>query len=107
MEIQKYNEDLVSSNTVITILEYVTKLNDKFYNNDISFIDDFLELVDKDAFCIHHDMLMIYGIYKMSSGSNDIKKYLNNKVLLKTMIINKMSELIRTVMIMLIKLIIF
>ena len=74
MEIQKYNEDLASSNTVITILEYAKKLNDKFYNIDISFIDDFLELVDKDDYCIHHEMLVKYGASQMSSGSNDIKK---------------------------------
>ena len=60
MEIQKYNEDLVSSNTVITILEYVKKLNDKFYNIDVSCIDDFLELVDKDDFCIHNELLYKY-----------------------------------------------
>ena len=50
------------------------KLNDKFYNIDISFIDDFLEIVDKDDFCIHHEMLVKYGASQMSSGSKDIKK---------------------------------
>ena len=37
MEIQKYNEDLISKNEEIIILDYVKKLNDKFYNIDISF----------------------------------------------------------------------
>ena len=76
MEIQKYNEDLISKNEEIIILDYVKKLNDKFYNIDISFIDDFIELVDKDDFCIHHEMLVKYGASQMSSGSNDIKFFL-------------------------------
>ena len=53
MEIQKCNEDLISKNEEIIILDYVKKLNDKFYNIDISFIDDFIELVDKDGFVYH------------------------------------------------------
>ena len=31
-EIQKYNEDLISKKEEIIILDYVKKLNDKFYN---------------------------------------------------------------------------
>ena len=73
MEIQKYNEDLISTNEEIIILDYVKKLNDKFYNIDVSFIDDFIELVDKDDFCIHHEVLFKYGASQMSSGYNDIK----------------------------------
>ena len=36
MEIQKYNEDLISYNEEILILDYVKKLNEIFYNIDIS-----------------------------------------------------------------------
>ena len=73
MEIQKYNEDLISKNEEIIISLFVKKLNDKFYNIDISFIDDFLEAVNNENFCIHRDMLAKYGASQMSSGSNDIK----------------------------------
>ena len=32
------------------------------YHIDITFIDDFINLVGKDEFCISHDMLLKYGI---------------------------------------------
>ena len=75
MEIQKYNEDLILSNTDINILEYVKKLNDKFYNIDISFIDDFIELVDKDDFCIPHELIYKYGVLS-ERDAHDVKRLL-------------------------------
>ena len=37
-EIQVYNQKLVIEDEVITIIEYVKKLNDTLYHIDISFI---------------------------------------------------------------------
>ena len=104
MEIQKYNEDSISTNEETIILDYKKKLNDKFYNIDISFIDEFIELVDKDEFCIYHEMLVIYGASQMSSGSNYIKNLWNNTFLLKTRIIKKHVRRSAELMIILIKL---
>ena len=69
-EIQAYNQKLVNGNEVITIIEYVKKLNDTFYHIDISFIDDFIELVDKEGFIISHDMLFKYQILSKTSSTN-------------------------------------
>ena len=69
-EIQAYNQKLVNENDVITIIEYVKKLNDTFYHIDISFIDDFIELVDKEGFIISHDMLFKYQILSKTSSTN-------------------------------------
>ena len=54
MQIQTFNQKLVDENVDINIIEYVILLNENFYNMDISFIDDFIILVDKDECCIHH-----------------------------------------------------
>ena len=73
-EIQAYNQKLVNENEVITIIEYVKKLNDKFYHIDIPFIDDFIDLVNKEDCCINHEILAKYEITSLTSGSNDAKK---------------------------------
>ena len=86
MEFQKYNEDLILSNTDINILEYVKKLNYKFYNIDISFIDDFIELVDKDGFCIPHELIYKYGVLS-EHDAHDVKRLPNNIIFLKMSII--------------------
>ena len=69
-EIQAHNQKLVNENEVITIIEYVKKLNDTFYHIDISFIYDFIELVDKEGFIISHDMLFKYQILSKTSSTN-------------------------------------
>ena len=61
-QIKEVNESLVRENSEITILDYVKKINDMFYNIDISFIDDFIEFVDKEDFIIHHYLLEKYGV---------------------------------------------
>ena len=55
------------------------KLNDTFYHIDISFIDDFIELVDKEDCCIKHILLQKYDIYKLTAASNDVKRMLEQK----------------------------
>ena len=72
-EIQAYNQTLVHEGEVTTVIEYVKKLNEKFYHMDISFIDDFIELVDKEGFIIHHSMLEKYGVLKIRD-SHDMKR---------------------------------
>ena len=72
-EIQAYNQKLVNENEVITIIEYVKKLNDTFYHIDISFIDDFIELVNKEGFIISHEMLFKYNILSKSDSSQVLR----------------------------------
>ena len=56
MQIQNFNQKLIDENVEINIVDYVKLLNYELYHIDISFIDDFINLVNKDEFCINHDM---------------------------------------------------
>ena len=76
MEIQKYNEDLILKNEEIIISDYVKKINEKFYNIAIQFINDFLELVDKDVFCIHHELLYKYDALTGEIRSSNVLRLL-------------------------------
>ena len=73
LEIANFNQELLKNNSDITIVEYVKKINDEFYKIDISFIDDFMDLVGKNECCIHHDMLVKYGVLSLTSGTYDVK----------------------------------
>ena len=74
MQIQEFNHKLVEDKIDISIIEYVIELNEKFFNIDIHFIDDFMDLVDKDECCINYELLIKYGITSMIGGIGDIKK---------------------------------
>ena len=74
MSIQEFNQMLVEDGSDITIVDYIKEINDRFYNIDINFIDDFIELVDKDKCCIPHDMLFKYGVLSSSAGSHNVLK---------------------------------
>jgi phage anti-repressor protein len=76
-EIDKYNNNLVSSKTIINIIDYVKAINKLKYNIDINFIDEFIELVNKDECCIHHNMLQKYNILNLKNGSTNIKRILD------------------------------
>jgi hypothetical protein len=76
-EITKYNNSLVDSKTIINIIDYVKAINKLKYNIDIDFIDEFIELVDKDECCIHHEMLQKYGILNLKDGTHHIKRILD------------------------------
>ena len=43
-QIQEFNEQLIQENRDITIIDYVKELNNKYFNIDISFIDDFIDM---------------------------------------------------------------
>ena len=75
-KIQEYNEKLVENNINIGIVEYVKNLNGHFYNINIDFIDDFIDMVDKDECCIPHEYLTKYGVTQMTGGSSDVKRIL-------------------------------
>jgi exonuclease VII small subunit len=75
--VQEYNDYLIESKLQVDIIEYVKTINKIKYNIDISFIDEFIELVSKDECCIHHDLLQKYGIISLNKGSTDIKRLLD------------------------------
>ena len=76
--IQQFNEFLVKENIDLTIVEYVVGLNDKFYDIDITFINEFMELINKDDFIIHHTMLDKYNVLNtIEKNSGHIKRLLD------------------------------
>ena len=74
--IEDYNTYLVENQVNVNIIEFVKEINKLKYNIDISFIDEFIELVSKNECCIHHNMLEKYGISNLKGGTSDIKKIL-------------------------------
>ena len=58
MQIQTFNQKLVDENVEINIIVYVKLLNNELYHIDVSFIDDFINFVEKDECCISHNMLI-------------------------------------------------
>lgn len=72
--VEEYNDYLIKNKTIISILDYVQDLNDIKFNIDISFIDELLELIIKDECCIHHNMLVKYGILSLNKGTSVIKR---------------------------------
>ena len=75
MQIQTFNQKLVNENVEINIIDYVNLLNNESYHIDISFIDDFVELVCNDECCIHHNVLYKYGVLS-EHDTHDVKRVL-------------------------------
>jgi len=74
--IKEYNTYLVEHQININIIEYVKEVNKLEFKIDISFIDEFIELVSKNECCIHHNMLQKYDIISLNKGTTDIKRLL-------------------------------
>ena len=75
-KISEFNNELLGENKDITIVEYARELNKKYFNIDISFIDDFIDMVNKDGFNISHETLFKYEIIKKGESSNDVLRIL-------------------------------
>ena len=91
--ISQLNASLVTEQPDIKIIDYVKLLNEKIFNIGIDFIDDFINLVDKDNCCIDHELLMKYGITNLTAGSYDVKKSLNEMMDKKELIIRSANWL--------------
>jgi len=74
--IEEYNIYLVENQINVNIIDFVKEVNKLKYNIDISFIDEFIELVSKNECCIYHNMLQKYGIINLKGTTNDIKRIL-------------------------------
>ncbi len=59
---EKYIQSLLTENPNINIIDFAKQYNMLTKNIDISFIDQFLLLINEDEFSIHHDMLYLYGV---------------------------------------------
>ena len=72
---KNYSTQLASDLTKITMTEFFNNIHSRFYpNQDISFMEYFLELTDhEDEFVVHHSKLVEYGIMT-STQSNDVKR---------------------------------
>ena len=81
MQIQTFNQKLIDDNVDINIIEYVKLLNEIFYNMNISFIDDFINVANKYECCIHHDMLDKYGVLTLTGGTTNVKRIIDQNVL--------------------------
>ena len=75
--IEEYNYYLVDNQVNINIIDYVKEVNKLEFKIDISFIDEFIELVSKNECCIRHNMLQKYGVLSLKGTTNDIKKMLD------------------------------
>ena len=76
-QIKEFNEKLVQDKKDITIIDYVKELNEKYFNIDISFIDDFIDMVNKEGFNISHEMFYKYEIL-VKTDSHDVLRILEN-----------------------------
>ena len=77
-QIQEFNEQLVGADENITIIDYIQKVAKKFYDQiEISFMQDFMEIVGKEDFCIHHEMLIKYGTLAEGTDAYNIQRLLN------------------------------
>ena len=74
--IEEYNQKLVNDRINISIIDYVKAVNDMKYKIDISFIDELLELVNRDDCCIHHELLEKYKIISKKDSTNNIRRLL-------------------------------
>ena len=70
---KEYNTYLVNNNIDINIINYVKEVNNFIYNIDISFIDIFIDLVEKDEICISHEYLIKYGVITKHDSFNIIR----------------------------------
>ena len=76
-QIEKFNENLVETCNDMNIIQYVKEINNQFYYLEIDFIDDFLDLCNKDGFIINHEMLYKYGVLSENTDSSHVIRLLN------------------------------
>ena len=82
--ITDYNDYLIKNGkNDMSIIDYLKDINERFYNIDISFMESFMGLVDRDDFCIPHEYLITYKVAAPGTCSKDIKKMLKARGLIE------------------------
>ena len=76
-QIQEFNKQLIDDEIELTIIDYVKELNKQFYDIDISFIDEFIDLVDKEGFVINYNMLEKYEVIVINNNTGHVKRLLD------------------------------
>ena len=62
MLVESFIQNLVLTKPSVNIIEFAKRLNKILKNVDISFIEEFIELVGRTDFCIPHELLYKYGV---------------------------------------------
>ena len=75
----EYNQYLIDNNIDLTLIEYIKDANKRFYEYDISFMEEFMNLVDRVDFCIPHEYLIKYKVVAPTNNSNKILDILNQR----------------------------
>ena len=82
--IHKYNDWLVENKTLLPIRQYISNVQSMFYPNvDISFMEKFMSLVERNDFCIPQEMLQEYRVLNNIERSNTIKLCLEGNLLVE------------------------
>ena len=77
--IEKINKNLTDDNKEINIIEYAKLLNNELYKIDISFLEYFISLIDKDDCCIHYKVLEEFGIFQFDTSNKFLNKMKKNE----------------------------
>jgi hypothetical protein len=73
---QAFNDALVEKGTTLTVRAYLKRLNNEVFKQPIEdFVDDLLDLVIRDDFCIPHEKLVKYGVLT-STKCGDVTRLL-------------------------------
>ena len=62
MLVESFIQNLVLTKPSVNIIEFAKLLNEILNNVDISFIEEFIELVGRTDFCIPHELLYKHGV---------------------------------------------
>lgn len=74
---QAFNDALVEKGTMLTVRSYLKHLNAEVFKQPIEdFVDDLLDLVIRDDFCIPHDRLVKYGVLAKHTKPGNIDRLL-------------------------------
>ena len=96
--IEEYNKYLIINKIHVEIIKYLKEHNKLTFNIEIIFINDFIDLVYKDTFCIRHSMLQKYYISNLTNQSNESNRLMKqygfviNKDYLICNVINQISS---------------
>ena len=77
MLVESFIQNIVLGNPEINIIDFVKNLNEVTNNIDISFIEEFIDLVGRVNFCVPHTALFTYGVLTERESTHDIKRLLD------------------------------